>query len=122
MPTKFGESAKEAFDFNGPIAYYDAFRDFVGLKGDQVLLGLLRRLARKAKDVTVYEWKHEKEPKEIQRPEFGLKEEQVGFSEGVGNELKCRRIYRKISIRRHAHLFFDFEIFWPLYVLLEKSA
>ncbi|KAI6171141.1 hypothetical protein M3Y97_01066800 [Aphelenchoides bicaudatus] len=76
LPTKFEKLAKEAFDFNAPIAYYDAFRDFVGLKSDQVFLALLRRLARKGQDVTVYEWKHEKVPKEVQRPEFGLKDEE----------------------------------------------
>jgi hypothetical protein len=79
LPSKFEQLAKEAFDFNAPIAYYDAFRDFVGLKSDRVFLALLRRLARKGKDVTVYEWKHEKEPKEVQRSEFGLQEEKVSI-------------------------------------------
>jgi hypothetical protein len=79
LPSKFEKLAADAFEFNAPIAYYDAFRDFVGLNTGEVFLPLLRKLTRKGKDFTVYEWKHDKEPKEVQRPafDFGKGDDQV---------------------------------------------
>jgi len=75
LPTKFEELATEAFEINAPIAYYDAFRDFVGLNNGEVFVPLLRKLARKGKDVTVYEWKYDKEPKKIKRPAFDIEQD-----------------------------------------------
>jgi hypothetical protein len=77
LPQKFEKLASEAFKFNGPIAYYDAFRDFVGLSFNtgEIFIPLLRKLARKAADFTVYEWKYDKAPREIIRPAFDLAKE-----------------------------------------------
>ncbi|KAI6212832.1 hypothetical protein M3Y94_00075700 [Aphelenchoides besseyi] len=77
LPSKFEKFAKNAADLNAPIAYFDAFRDFSGLSTSdgKVFISLLRRVARKQVDFTVYEWKHEKEPKEVQRPVLNVVEE-----------------------------------------------
>ncbi|KAI6230808.1 CDK5RAP3-like protein [Aphelenchoides fujianensis] len=88
LPAKFAELGRQAGALNAPIAYFgsesinlcvfaNAFRDFSGLptRDGEVFLPLARRLARKQADFTVYEWKHEREPKEVQRPSIEVEEE-----------------------------------------------
>lgn len=80
LSSKFEKLAKEATTLEAPINYYDAFREFVELDESGVSVPLLRTLAFKGRDLTVYEWKRGKEPKEIQRPAFELEAcEQVHF-------------------------------------------
>lgn len=78
LPLTFDQLAQEAGAFLDAITYFEDFQSYVlAVKDEAQPVDLLKRLAVKGKDMTVFEWKFGKAPVEVQRAELQFEEEKA---------------------------------------------
>ncbi|CAD5223688.1 unnamed protein product [Bursaphelenchus okinawaensis] len=87
LPAKFNSLAKESSQFLKAIEYFESLQQYNEV-GDVQKMDLLKKLAEKGADFTVYEWKNGKEPTEIKRidldeDEKELDDDEIDFGDDI---------------------------------------
>ncbi|KAH7697804.1 HSF-27 protein [Aphelenchoides avenae] len=86
LPEFLAEITTHIAKLADPVAYYAEFRKYTDPSAaDEQFLPLVNLLIGRGRDITVYEWKHGKEPTSVERPTLAYDEPQGNGKENGGD-------------------------------------